>query len=77
MTEEASQLSKEQKALAQSFYLAFTTEQGKEVYKHFEQEYHDQLSFDPESARNTDYNEGSRAVFLQIKSMVNLGKSLM
>lgn len=71
------ELTKEEKALAMSFYLAFTTENGKEVYDHFEAEYHNRLSFDPDSQEITAYNEGTRAVFLQIKNMVALGKELI
>lgn len=44
---------------------------GRTLWKVFEKEFIYKLSFDPESQRRTDFNEGTRKMFLLINAMMD------
>ena len=53
--------------LLRVFYDTFRSQSGAVVYKHLEDAYNNTSSFVPGEPETTAYNEGCRAVFLQIK----------
>ena len=53
--------------LLRAFYDTFKSQSGSVVYKHLEDAYNNTSSFVPGEPETTAYNEGCRAVFLQIK----------
>jgi len=58
---------KDSDKLLRVFYDTFKSQSGSVVYKHFEDVYNNTSSFVPGEPETTAYNEGCRAVFLQIK----------
>lgn len=49
----------------------FRTDWGEQCLEWMEESFEKRLSFDPESARQTDFNEGCRHVVLTIKAFLN------
>ncbi len=58
---------KDSDKLLRVFYDTFKSQSGAVVYKHLEDAYNNTSSFVPGEPETTAYNEGCRAVFLQIK----------
>jgi hypothetical protein len=57
----------DERQIAQAFYNAFKSPNGRLVYNWLEGQYNNSSSFVPGEPETTAYNEGCRAVFLQIK----------
>lgn len=57
----------EDEKLFRAFHDTFRSGPGSVVYAYFEREYNNTPSFVPGEPETTAYNEGCRAVFLQIK----------
>ena len=53
--------------LLRAFYDTFKSQSGSVVYEHLQDVYNNTSSFVPGEPETTAYNEGCRAVFLQIK----------
>lgn len=71
-TEEADkQFEDEIKHFAAIIENTFTSDWGEQCLRWLEDSFEKQLSFDPDSARQTDFNEGCRHVVLTIKSFLN------
>lgn len=56
-----------ERQIASAFHNTFTSGNGGLVYQWFENQYNNTSSFVPGEPETTAYNEGCRAVFLQIK----------
>lgn len=56
-----------ERQIASAFHSTFTGGNGGLVYQWFENQYNNTSSFVPGEPETTAYNEGCRAVFLQIK----------
>jgi len=56
-----------ERQITSAFYNTFTSGEGRLVYEWLERQYNNTSSFVPGEPETTSYNEGCRAVFLQIK----------
>ena len=69
-----------EREITSAFYNTFTSSDGRLVYEWLERQYNNTSSFVPGEPETTSYNEGCRAVFLQIKHNMehweNNGKDL-
>ena len=60
-------LERPEEKLLRAFHNTFRSQAGSVVYDFFESQYNNTSSFVPGEPETTAYNEGCRAVFLQIK----------
>ena len=63
-----------ERQIASAFYNTFTSGDGRLVYEWLEGQYNNTSSFVPGDPETTFYNEGCRAVFLQIKHNLDYWK---
>jgi len=64
-----------ERQIASAFYNTFTSGDGGLVYEWLEGQYNNTSSFVPGEPETTAYNEGCRAVFLQIKHNLDYWKA--
>ena len=64
-----------ERQIASAFYNTFTSGDGRLVYEWLEGQYNNASSFVPGEPETTAYNEGCRAVFLQIKHNLDYWKA--
>ena len=64
-----------ERQIASAFYNTFTGGDGRLVYEWLEGQYNNTSSFVPGEPETTAYNEGCRAVFLQIKHNLDYWKA--